>query len=192
MRNERESKGGLPSEVQRVTLGDPVTPTDCNPACYHSDCFTPEDGTDTLSRNVGKLPTYGAFHKSEGLATVQRKPSVSHVQFTARCSGSPQYRTFSSLHGAVEALRIARSVHCTAPNSSGDNAAAARQVNAKRVSKFDSSTAVCNGMRPAFCFPLQSDRGFDSRSRHRPLCALTCGLSCRRLEMKRRRTKDPL
>jgi hypothetical protein len=70
MRNERESKCGLPLGVQLVTLGDPVTLGDCD----HSDCFTLEDGTDRLSQNVGRLLTYAAFHNSKGLVTVQGKP----------------------------------------------------------------------------------------------------------------------
>jgi hypothetical protein len=33
MRNEREPKGGHPLAVRRVTLGDPVTLSACDPAC---------------------------------------------------------------------------------------------------------------------------------------------------------------
>ena len=84
MRNERESKGGLPLAVQRVTLGDPVTLGDCDPAC--------------ITQTASPLKK-GPIGFPETSANYQRTLRFITAKDSLRCSASPQYRTFSTLHG---------------------------------------------------------------------------------------------
>jgi hypothetical protein len=111
MRNERESKCGLPLGIQRVTLGGPVTLGDCDPACI----------TQTASHL--KMGPIGCPETS---ANYQRTLRFIRPKDWLRCSGSPKYRTFSTLHGTK--------FQC-------DNAASEDSccTTSKRISKFDSS-----------------------------------------------------
>jgi hypothetical protein len=75
MRNERESKGGLPLGVQRVTLGDSVNLTDCDPAC--------------IIRTASPLKM-GPICCPETSANYQRTLRVIRQKNSLRCNGSPK------------------------------------------------------------------------------------------------------
>jgi len=89
MRNERESKGGLPLGVQRVTVGDPVTPSDCDPASITRTAPPLKMG------RTGCPETSTNYHRP--LRFVRAKDSL-------RRSGSLQYRSVPSASGDTAEL----------------------------------------------------------------------------------------